>query len=111
MPHLGRLDARSLAGGQLGSWRHPYGLPPSHITGPTCRGRGCGAGLPSSSVARGDGCYRYGSGRDSVHFWGRVAAEVPPEREQSFGGGGGTRDPGTDLEDELSIPASPPAAC
>ena len=25
-PHLDRLDARSLAGGQLGSWRHRYGL-------------------------------------------------------------------------------------
>ena len=55
-----------------------------------------------------------------------VATAVPPEREQSFGGGGGAGDllslicpelgvtpqidPGTDLEDELSIPASPPAA-
>ena len=51
-----------------------------------------------------------------------VATTVPPEREQSFGGGdllslicpelGVTPqiDPGTDLEDELSIPASPPAA-
>ena len=51
-----------------------------------------------------------------------VAAELPPEREQSFGGGGDLLslicpelgvtpqvDPGTDLEDELSIPASPPA--
>ena len=26
VPHLDRLDARSLAGGQLGSWRHRYGL-------------------------------------------------------------------------------------
>ena len=57
----------ALAGGQLGSWRCPYGLPPSHITGPTRHDRGCGAGLPSSSTAGGDGCYRYGSGRDSVH--------------------------------------------
>ena len=51
-----------------------------------------------------------------------VATTVPPEREQSFGGGdwlslicpelGVTPqiDPGTDLEDELSIPASPLAA-
>ena len=51
-----------------------------------------------------------------------VATTVPPEREQSFGGGdllslicpelGVTPqiDPGTDLKDELSIPASPPAA-
>ena len=51
-----------------------------------------------------------------------VATTVPPKREQSFGGGdllslicpelGVTPhiDPGTDLEDELSIPASPPAA-
>ena len=55
-----------------------------------------------------------------------VAAEVPPEREQSFGGGGGggrdllslicpelgvtpQGEPGTDVEDELLIPASPPA--
>ena len=52
-----------------------------------------------------------------------VATAVPPEREQSFGGGGGGLpslicpelcvtpqvDTGTDLEDELSIPASPPA--
>ena len=50
------------------------------------------------------------------------ATAVPPEREQSFGGGdllslicpelGVTPqiDPGTDLEDELSIPASPAAA-
>ena len=53
-----------------------------------------------------------------------VAAEVHPEREQPFGGGGGGDllslicpelgvtpqvDPGTDLDDELSIPASPPA--
>ena len=45
-------------------------------------------------------------------------ATVHPEREQSFGGGGDcpdcpelgvtqTADPGTDVEDELSIPASP----
>ena len=51
-----------------------------------------------------------------------VATTVPPEREQSFGGGDllslicpelGVSlqiDTGTDLEDELSIPASPPAA-
>ena len=53
-----------------------------------------------------------------------IAAEVPPKRKQSFGGGGGgdllslicpelgvtlQSDPGTDVEDELSIPASPPA--
>ena len=51
-----------------------------------------------------------------------VATAVPPEREQSFGGGGDLLslicpelgvtpqvDTGTDLEDELSIPASPPA--
>ena len=53
-----------------------------------------------------------------------VATAVPPEREQSFGGGGGGGllnlicpelgvtpqvDTGTDIEDELSIPASPPA--
>ena len=52
-----------------------------------------------------------------------VVTAVPPKREQSFGGGGGDLlslicpelgvtppvDTGTDLEDELSIPASPPA--
>ena len=49
---------------------------------------------------------------------------VPPEREQSFGGGGGDLlslicpglgvaplvDPGTDLEDELPSPAASPVA-
>ena len=50
-----------------------------------------------------------------------VATAVPPEREQSFGGGGLAEfdlsgvvtpqiDPRTDLEDEQSFPASPPAA-
>ena len=52
----------------------------------------------------------------------RVATAAPPEREQSFGGGGGLLgficpelgvvplvDPGTDCEDELLIPADPPA--
>ena len=56
----------------------------------------------------------------------RVATAAPPEREQSFGGGGGGGgdllgsicpelgvaplvDPGTDCEDELPIPAGPPA--
>ena len=53
-----------------------------------------------------------------------VATAVPPEREQSFRGGGGDLlslicpelgvtplvDTGTDCEDELSIPASLPAA-
>ena len=53
-----------------------------------------------------------------------VDTAIPPEREQSFGGGGGWDllslicpelgvtppvDTGTDLEDELSIPACPPA--
>ena len=45
----------------------PVRIAPSHITGPTRRGRGCGAGLPSSSVTGGDGCYHYGSGSDSIH--------------------------------------------
>ena len=59
----------------------------------------------------------------SMHRAG-VATAVPPEREQLFWGGGGGDllslicpelgvtpqvDTGTDLEDELSIPASPPA--
>ena len=35
-PHLDRLDARSLAGDQLGSWRHQY-------TGSTSRSGGSGA--------------------------------------------------------------------
>ena len=41
-----------------------------------------------------------------------VATTVPPEREQSFRRGEllSLIDPGTDLEDELSIPASPPVA-
>ena len=49
----------------------------------------------------------------------RVATATPPEREQSFGGGGGDLlgsicpelgvDPGTDCEDELPILAGPPA--
>ena len=55
----------------------------------------------------------------------RVATAAPPEREQSFGGGGGEGDllgsicpelgvaplvdPGTDCEDELPAPADPPA--
>ena len=52
----------------------------------------------------------------------RVATAAPPEREQSFGGGGGFTgfdlpgdgrsslvDPGTDCEDELPAPADPPA--
>ena len=48
-----------------------------------------------------------------------VANTVPPKREQSFGGGDlicpeldvtPRVDPGTDLQDELSIPASSPAA-
>ena len=53
----------------------------------------------------------------------RVATAAPPEREQSFGGGGGDLlglicpelgvaplvDPGTDCEDELPVPADPSA--
>ena len=55
----------------------------------------------------------------------RVATAAPPKREQSFGGGGGGGDllgsicpelgvaplvdPGTNCEDELLIPAGPPA--
>ena len=53
----------------------------------------------------------------------RVVIAASPEREQSFGGGGGDLlgsicpelgvaplvDPGTDCEDELPIPAGPPA--
>ena len=97
--------------------------PLSHITGPTRRGRGCGAGLPSSSVA--GAMHVTGTDLAEIPSTSRagVAAEVPPEHDQSFGGGGGDLlslicpelgvtplvDPGTDLEDELSIPASPPA--
>ena len=52
--------------------------PPSHITGPTRRDRGCGSGLPSSSVAGGDGCYRYAVVSLSVR------AEMDNELEQAF---------------------------
>ena len=53
--------------------------------------------------------------------WARVATAAPPEREQSFGGGdllgsicpelgvAPLVDPGTDCEDDLPIPAGPPA--
>ena len=101
-PHPDRLDAPSVAGGQLGSWRHPYCRPPV---------------LPGAMDV---------SGADLAEIRSMsgagVATTIPPEREQSFGGGdllslicpklGVTPqiDPGTNLEDELSIPASPPAA-
>ena len=122
-PHLDRLDARSVAGGQLGSWRHPY----ESLLISQCRTHWPRRGavvldcrpqvLPGAMDV---------SGTDlaEIRSMSRagVATTVPPEREQSCGGGdllslicpelGVTPqiDPETDLEDELSIPASPPAA-
>ena len=109
-PQLDRLDARSLAGGQLGSWRHRYGL---HLV----------SQYRIHWPRRGKWCLTRGNGRKWSMTRARVATAAPPEREQSFGGGGGDLlglicpelgvaplvDPGTDCEDELSIPADPRA--
>ena len=121
-PRLGRLDARSLAGGQLGSWRRPYGFHPvSHDPLATagavvldCRPQVLPGAMDVTSTDLAEILSTSRAG---------VAAEVPPVREQSFGGGGGDLlsliclelgvtlpvDPGTDVEDKLPIPASPPA--
>ena len=118
------LDARSLAGGQLGSWRRPYGLPPvshyrTHIAAAVAVVLECHPpAFPGMMDVTGTDLAEVPSASRAG-----VAAEVPPEREQSFGGGGGDLlslicpelgvtpqvDPGTDVEDELSIPATPPA--
>ena len=88
-PHLDRLDARSFAGGQLGSWRHQYGLPLVSQYRTHWQRRGAVVLDCRPQVLPG-AMDVSGTDLAEIRSMSRagVATPVPPEREQSFGGGG-----------------------